>query len=118
MIYKDVTQEWLDKANPNSHKVKNRNYYEYVNVNYEVDGKNVVLDYSLKEKDVAEWLENTFGGELYMLPRVNKPDGIMTADYLWNNEYWDLKTIIGSGKQVLYHSVYKKVGKVTTLFLI
>lgn len=28
-----------------------------------------------------------------MIPRVNKPDGIKTADYLFRNEYWDLKEI-------------------------
>lgn len=25
-----------------------------------------------------EWLENAFGGEIYLLPRINKPDGIKT----------------------------------------
>ena len=28
-----------------------------------------------------------------MNPRVNSPDGIPTADYLFRNEYWDLKEI-------------------------
>lgn len=103
--YKDITQEWLDKATPNSHKVIDRNYFEYEGVKYEVDGKNVVLDYSGKEKEVAEWLENTFGGEIYMIPRVNKPDGIKTADYLFRNEYWDLKEIKSSGKKVIDNRV-------------
>ncbi len=106
--YKDVTQEWLDKATPNSHEVKDRSYFEHNGVKYKVDGKNVVLDYSNKEKEVAEWLENTFGGELYMIPRINNPSGIQTPDYIFRNNKWDLKTIIGNGKQVLYHSVYKK----------
>lgn len=103
--YKDITQEWLDNATPNSHKVLDRNYFEYEGVKYEVDGKNVVLDYSSKEKDIAEWLENTFGGEIYMTPRVNKPDGIKTADYLFRNEYWDLKEIKSSGKKVIDNRV-------------
>ena len=103
--YKDVTKEWLDKATPNSHAVKDREYFEHEGVKYEVDGKNVVLDYSKKEKEVAEWLENTFGGEIYMLPRINKPDGIMTADYLFRDEYWDLKEITGNGKNILFHAI-------------
>lgn len=70
--------------------------------------KKVVLDYSNKEKEVAEWLENTFGGEIYMLPRINNPEDISTADYLFKDEYWDLKKIKGKSKQVLYHAVYKK----------
>ncbi len=43
-----------------------------------------------------------------MLPRINSPKGIKTADYLFRNEYWDLKTINGKSKQVLYHAIYKK----------
>lgn len=105
--YKDVTKEWLNKATPNSHTVKDRQYFEYKGTRYKVDNKNVVLDYSNHEKEVAQWLENTFGGEIYMLPRVNKPDGISTADYLFQNEYWDLKDINGKGKNVLFHAVEK-----------
>ncbi len=33
-----------------------------------------------------------------MLPRVNYPEGIKTADYLFRGEYWDLKEIYGNGK--------------------
>lgn len=106
--YKDVTQDWLDKATPNSHEVKDMNYFEYNSVKYEVDGKNVVLDYSPKEKETAEWLESTFGGEIYMVPRVNNPEGISTSDYLWNNEFWDLKEITGNGKHTLDTAIKKK----------
>lgn len=27
-----------------------------------------------------------------MLPRINEPEGIQTADYLFKGEYWDLKS--------------------------
>lgn len=106
--YIDVTKDWLDNATPNSYKVEDRQYFEKDGIKYQVDGKNVVLDYSTKEKEVAEWLENTFGGEIYMLPRVCEPDGISTADYLWNGEKWDLKTINGIGKRVIEDAVKKK----------
>ena len=75
---------------------------------YKVDGKNVVLDYSKKEKDIAIWLEKTVGGKIYMLPRINKPDGIMTADYLFRNEYWDLKSITGCGKRIIEDTIKRK----------
>lgn len=109
--YTDVTKEWIDNATPNSHKVQDMQYFEHNGVKYNVDGKNVVLDYSKGEKEAAEWLENTFGGELYMIPRINNPEGIKTPDYIFRGNKWDLKTINGSGKQVLYHSVYKKSGQ-------
>lgn len=105
ITYKDVTQEWLNNAKPNSHEVLDRQYFEHDNIKYQVDNKNVVLNYSKHEKEIAEWLENTFGGELYMLPKINKPDGISTADYLFRNEYWDLKDINGNGKNVLFHAI-------------
>lgn len=106
--YKDVTKEWLDKATPNSHKVLDRKYFKYDEIKYKVDGKNVVLDYSDKEKEIAIWLENIFGGEIFMLPRINNPKGIETSDYLFRNEFWDLKEIIGNGKHTLDSAIKKK----------
>jgi len=40
-----------------------------------------------------------------MLPRINYPEGIKTADYLWNDEYWDLKEILGIGNNTFYHAI-------------
>ena len=107
--YIDVTSEWIIKTKPNTHIVKDRKYFEHNGIKYKVDNKNIVLDYSNKEKEIAIWLENTFGGEIYMLPRINKPDGIQTADYLFRGEYWDLTTINGSGKRVLEDSINVKI---------
>lgn len=106
--YIDVTNEWIKKAKPNTHIVKDRKYFEHNGIKYKVDNKNIVLDYSNNEKEVAIWLENTFGGEIYMLPRINKPDGIQTADYLFRGEYWDLKKITGKGKNTLDSAINKK----------
>ena len=103
--YIDITDTWIKSANPNSHEIKEKHYYEYQGKKYYVDNRNIVLDYSKKEREVAEWLKETFGGEIYMNPRVNKPDGIQTADYIFRNEYWDLKEITGVGKNILFHAV-------------
>ena len=90
----------------NSHEVKDAKYYEDAKGNkYYVDGKNVVIDYSVSEKNVANWLKETFGGEIYMLPRINIPEGIQTADYLFRGEKWDLKEIKSTGKNVLDNRV-------------
>lgn len=91
--YIDVTKNWFKNATPNSHQVKDQLYFDYRGQRYHVDNKNVVLDYSKEELETAYWLENIFGGEIFMLPRINIPKGIETADYLWHKEYWDLKTI-------------------------
>ena len=34
------------------------------------------------EKEIAELLERELGGEIYMVPRVNNPQGVRTPDYL------------------------------------
>lgn len=96
----------MKKSTPNSHKIKDAEYFEDAKGNkYYVDGKNVVLDYSESEKNVANWLKETFGGEIYMLPRINIPEGIQTADYLFRGEKWDLKEIKSTGKNVLDNRV-------------
>ncbi len=100
--YIDITKNWLNNATPNSHPVLEARYFKNKDkVKYYVDNKSVVLDYSKKEKEVAIWLENTFGGELFLLPRINYPQNIKTPDYLYNGEYFDLKSISGSGKRVV-----------------
>lgn len=67
---------------------------------YYVDNKTVVFDYNKKEIEVANWLAKTFNEKVYMLPRINIPEGIKTADYLFKNEKWDLKEINSNGKRV------------------
>ncbi|MFR6306034.1 MAG: hypothetical protein ACLUNR_04365 [Bacilli bacterium] len=107
--YIDITKNFAKNNKSNSHKILDKNYFkDSKGFKYKVDGKNVVLDYSKKEKDIAIWLEKTFGGKIYMLPRINKPDGIMTADYLFRNEYWDLKSITGCGKRIIEDTIKRK----------
>lgn len=104
--YRNITKSFMKKSTPNSHKIKDAEYFENAKGNkYYVDGKNVVRDYSESEKNVANWLKETFGGEIYMLPRVNIPEGIETADYLFHGEKLDLKEINGIGKNNFFHSV-------------
>lgn len=99
--YKDVMKEWLNKVASKNHKVRDKRYFDYNGTKYQVDNKNVVLDYSIKEKEVAEWLSIIFNEDVEMIPRINKPDGISTPDYFFRGEYWDLKEIKSSGKRTV-----------------
>ncbi len=105
--YEDITKKCLNNKYK-KYYVIDAKYFCVGKKKYFVDGKRVVLDYSDKEKEIAKWLGKTFGGKIYMLPRINEPEGIQTADYLFKGEYWDLKSISGKSNQVLYHSIYKK----------
>lgn len=104
--YIDVTNEYLKKSTPNSHTIIDSYFYISNDKIYIVDGtKKVILDYSKKELEIAIWVENIFGGEFYMNPKVNIPDGVKTADYWWNDEYWDLKMPIGSSRRTIENMI-------------
>lgn len=105
--YIDITNEWL-RFNKSKLEVKELKCFNYYGKKYFVDNKKVVLDYSNVEFEIANFLVNNFGGKIFMVPRVNFPQGIETPDYLWNDEYWDLKVICGSGKNTLDSAIKKK----------
>lgn len=89
--YEDITEKCFNNKYK-KYYVIDAKYFCVGKKKYFVDGKRVVLDYSDKEKEIAKWLGKTFGGKIYMLPRINEPEGIQTADYLFKGEYWDLKS--------------------------
>ena len=68
-------------------------YYIYGGIKYMVDNKTVIIDYSQKELEVAEWLINKFGGKVKILLKINWPENIKTPDYIFQGEKWDLKEL-------------------------
>lgn len=106
--FTDITGNWYPDAVPNSHSVQDLQTYTVNGVSYEVDGHNVVLDYSVYEKEIAELLEREVGGELFMVPRVNNPQGVSTPDYLFHGKGYDLKTI---GKTTGKNPIFNRVRK-------
>ena len=104
----DVTAEYLRDATPNSHVVQDLLAYVVNGSAYVVDGHNVVLSYSFHEKEIAELLESELGGEIFMVPRVNCPEGISTPDYLFRGEAFDLKTLSSeAGKNTIFNRIKK-----------
>lgn len=106
--YKSVIDNWKSEATPNSHPVEDLMEYNSNGTSYSVDGKNVKLDYSLKEKAVAELLQKELGGEIKMVPRVLNPQGISTPDYIFRGEGFDLKELLGTSKNLIYNAISKK----------
>lgn len=117
----DITDETLKNATPNNGKVIDRKYFVDKNgTKYIVDGKNVEFNPSEEEIRMANWLKKTFGGNIYLNPKVNYPENVATSDYLWNNEFWDLKVI---GKKATSETravdnVIKKAKKQTNNFIL
>lgn len=104
----EITQDWLKNATPNSHQVLDLQEYIQSGTKYKVDGRNVLLAYSSKEKHIAELLESTLGGEIYMVPRVINPQNISTPDYLFRGENFDLKELQGTSNHLLYNAIARK----------
>lgn len=82
----DVTEEYKKNATPHvGEKIKEDGF----------EDKN-------GEEQTADWLYETFGGNIILLAETN-PDGVSNPDYLWNNKLWDLKapqTLNGVDKRV------------------
>ena len=94
--YIDITKNFAKNNKSNSHKILDKNYFkDSKGFKYKVDGKNVVLDYSKKRNLAGRF-------------QARQPDGIMTADYLFRNEYWDLKSITGCGKRIIEDTSKRK----------
>ena len=96
-----MKDEWLNNVDPAKAKLTDRIFWEHGGKKYQVDGRNVVLDYSPKEKETAQWLSELLGRHVEMVPRVNYPKNISTPDYLVDGVKFDLKEISGSGKNVI-----------------
>lgn len=107
---RNVTQEWIDRATPNSHEVKDLHEFTQDGVTYKTDGINVKHEYDDHEKAIAELLESKFGGELWMMPTVKgKYLHVRTPDYLFRGRRFDLKTMMnGTSKQAVYKVVTDK----------
>lgn len=101
-------EKWYEGSKPDSHEIKDLSEYTVNGSSYKVDGKNVLLDYKLKEKMIAECLEKEFGGELLMVPRVLNPQGVSTPDYIFRGEAFDLKELHGTSKNLVYNAISKK----------
>ena len=103
----DVKDKWMSKASK-EYKVEDLGSYIIDRTEYVVDGHNVVFDLSNDERNIANVLGKTFGGTVQLVPRVLNPQGIKTPDYIFKNEKYDLKTVTGLSKNVLYNALKGK----------
>lgn len=57
------------------------------------------------EFEKAVWIKENLGGEINMIPTINTAKGsnitasTSTPDYIWNNEKWDIKTMINASSK-------------------
>lgn len=104
----DATKEWKQVPQNKVKIVKDLDSYTHKNIEYKVDGKHVVLDYSKHEKEVADVIANKYGRDVKMVPRVQYPLGVSTPDYIIDDEKWDLKTLT---KEATENTIFNRVQK-------
>ncbi len=106
MKYKDITNQYTTKKN---YQIKKQKYFiSDDGTKYNVDGKHVLLKTTKDEIEMAEILGQAFGGKVKLVPVVLQPKGIQTSDYIINNKKFDLKQIVGNGKNTLDTAINKK----------
>lgn len=106
--YTDITYKTL-KNGKQEYKLVEQQYFTDENgTKYNIDGKNVIIKASKKERAVADLMGETYGGQVKLVPVVLNPKGIKTPDYIINGEKFDLKEIFGNGKNTLDTAISKK----------
>ena len=87
MDYKDVTNQY---ATEKKYQIKKQKYFiNNDGIKYIVDGKNIILEPTEREIEVAKILGKAIGGRVNIIPRINKTFGIKTPDYIINGEKFD-----------------------------
>lgn len=106
----DATEYWKNKPKDYPAYVSEcKNAFSYNGKEYKIDGNKVVFSPSTEERETAELLANTFGGEIVLMPKVNYPKGIQVPDFIRNNDTKiDRKGITGSGKNVIDSAIKDK----------
>lgn len=106
MPYIDITNKY---TTINNYQLEKQKYFIAEDgVKYNVDGRCVLLKTTQDEREIAEILGKTFGGKIKLIPVVLQPKGIQTPDYIINNKKFDLKQIVGNGKNTLDTAISKK----------
>lgn len=91
--YESILNEMRRNATPNSHEVKELNKFILNGKIYDATVDELIFSYTKKEKEIAELIERTFGGETFLLPNMGNYNNKKVSDYFWNDERWDLKEI-------------------------
>lgn len=102
--FKNNLHTWLLEATPNSHEIKLQYFYIYNGTIFPVDGKHVHFEKGKKFDEimeVANLLKKTLGGSIYLLPKVEIPEKVQTADLLFRGVKYDLKTLTGFSETIL-----------------
>ena len=117
-VYEDITDEWRPKT-PFPKDISDADVYVYEGKEFYPDGHHVKFEYDSHEKEIGELVSSATGNHVDMLPKVNYPKGIPSADYLIDNEtYMDLKTLEnGAGPNTIFNRISKSKRQANTFII-
>lgn len=99
--YIDITKEMINNSKNTIGEIKEQNFLEKDGIIYKVKGSDVIFNPDEDERKCAKILTKTFGDDVILLPKVNNPQNVKSADYIFKNDFLDLKTINKSNKKEL-----------------
>ena len=99
--YIDITKEMINNSKNTIGEIKEQNFLEKDGIIYKVKGKDVIFNPDEDERKCAKILTKTFGEDVILLPKVNNPQNVKSADFIFKNDFLDLKTINKSNKKEL-----------------
>lgn len=116
--YEDITEETFKNATPNSHEVVNAQELIINDKIYKFDPNNMIFKYTTHEKNIANLIKETLGGEIEMRPEfINDLKNNRSADYNWRKEKWDLKEINSYGKRTIDTAIKSIKGQSNNIIL-
>lgn len=106
--YEDITEKWLGLKLSNFPMIKKyemNDYFNYKNKKYKYDGHFIKYSFDEGEEEFAKWLSKLTDKQITLMPKINYPLSVRVPDYRIGNKYYDLKTIYGNDKQIIYHKI-------------
>lgn len=114
----EITTNELRKAKPNEGSWGHTKSFIAMDGNeYTLLGKDVVKDTDPANETIARWWIKKFGGNVKINPKVNKPEGVKSADFTIDETLVELKTINGSGKNTIYDAIHDS-GKQAEIYIL
>lgn len=98
--YIDITTEIISSSKNTVGEVKEQDFLKKDGIVYKVKGNDVVFNPDEEERKCAKILAKTFGEDVILLPKVNNPQKVKSADFLFRDDFLDLKTINKSNKKI------------------
>lgn len=116
---KDVTEEWKNNRKEKQPVKENRDTVmgnDGIRRSRGEEGVDMTFEPKEEDRKAAEWWANNKGGDVRLNPRLNKPEGIKTADLEIDGEQVEVKTLNGKGNWALFNAT-KKIKQAPTYLI-